>query len=238
MRLQFLYLFIFVLGLCLGCSSGQERSTQKQQASNIPQPLPDFSSINTAEVFVYECGDSLEFTAHVSKDSTWLFLPDTTLKVQPVKAGSGAKYEGNAYLYWSKGDEAILQKPEGSLLTCKTLPEEKAWRAAKLRGVDFRALGQEPGWNLEITKGEQIRFVGNYGQDTVFMPVSTLKIDNQERTVFQAETEAHNLTVEIINKPCTDNMSGFPFPASVSVTVDGQTYSGCGKKIDEIKGRQ
>ncbi len=33
------------------------------------------------------------------------------------------------------------------------------WHAAKLRGVAFRAIGQEPGWLLEMTTGEKILLI-------------------------------------------------------------------------------
>ena len=38
------------------------------------------------------------------------------------------------------------------------------WHKAKLRGVSFRAIGQEPGWLLEITTGTEILLVTDYGE--------------------------------------------------------------------------
>lgn len=88
--------------------------------------MPDFASLNSSDIVHYECGDSLKFRAHITRDSTWLFLPDTTLKVMPVSSGSGRRYEGNAYLFWTKEKEAILQKPRGSFMTCQGIPAENA----------------------------------------------------------------------------------------------------------------
>lgn len=221
---------LIVVFFC-GCSSEEDDTPKDLQKETSQAVLPNFSSVSTSDVFVYECGDSLQFTAHVTSDSTWLFLPDTTLKVLPVSTGSGARYEGNAYLFWSKEQEAILQKPRGSFLTCQAVPQEKSWQAAKLRGVDFRALGQEPGWHLEITNGKHIRYVGNYGQDTVYTPVPDPQTE-QQRTVYQVDTEDHRLEVEIIDKPCTDSMSGFELRSTVSVTIDGTTYRGCGRILN------
>lgn len=216
--------------LLIGCSS-KEDSSEVTQAEISEKALPDFSSIKTENVFVYNCADTLQFTAHVTADSTWLFLSDTTLKVLPVSSGSGARYEGNAYLFWSKEQEAILQKPRGSFMICQTIPQEKSWEAAKLRGVDFRALGQEPGWHLEISEGEQIRYIGNYGQDTVITSVPDPQKE-QQRTVYGAKTEDHELKIEISDKSCTDSMSGFKFPSTVSVTIDGETFEGCGRDLE------
>ena len=36
---------------------------------------------------------------------------------------------------------------------------DDVWHKAKLRGVAFRAIGQEPGWLLEITNGKEIVLV-------------------------------------------------------------------------------
>lgn len=230
MRYKSIILVFLICSGLWGCS-GQSREPKKSKSVTQKQPkLPDFSSISTSNVYAYSCGDSLQFSAHVTRDSTWLFLPDTTLKTLPVKAGSGAKYEGARYIYWSKGDQAILQGPTGPFLTCKMAPKEKAWAAAKIRGVYFRALGQEPGWMLEITKGKRLRYIGNYGKDTVTVVPPKPK-ETQNQTIYQANTNAHKLKVEITDKPCTDAMSGFHFPKSVAVTLDGKTYHGCGRYL-------
>lgn len=215
-----------------GCNTPGKKPGNGKKNKSSEVTNPEFPSIETADVDAYVCGDSLRFTAHVTRDSSWLFLPDTALKLIPQRSASGARFVSGSYFYWSKGDSALLQIPGQTLRSCRTIPREKSWQAAKIRGVNFRALGQEPGWYLEITEGEQIKYVGNYGQDTVFTPVPNPEIDNQKgQTVYQAETETHSLTVEISDSSCTDSMSGFEFPSTVSVTLDGQTYRGCGRSL-------
>lgn len=46
--------------------------------------------------------------------------------------------------------------------------------------------------------------------------------------VYHAITEASDLRVVIEQAPCTDVMSGKPFEATVTVTLNGQTHHGCG----------
>ncbi|NGP88821.1 hypothetical protein G3569_10670 [Aliifodinibius halophilus] len=220
------------VGLCAGCNTEKKSTSAKPDQDSLEIALPDFSSIQTSDVFVYNCGDSLQFSAHVTPDSSWLFLPDTTVKVKSVRSGSGARYEGNAYLYWSKGNEAILQKPRGSFMTCQAVKKEKAKVAARIRGVGFLALGQEPGWRIEITNGEQIKYVGNYGQDTVYVPVPQPVVDKEKnRKTYTTQTEAHSLTIEITDKPCTDSMNGIEYPSTVQLTIDGKTHQGCGEAL-------
>lgn len=221
---------LFSLLLIWGCTTENQHDTDPKKETRTARP--NFESIATENVFVYECADSLQITAHVTKDSTWLFLPDTSLKVDPVRSGSGARYEADSYLYWSKDDEALLQLPQGSLMSCQQIPQEKSWQAAKLRGVDFRALGQEPGWHLDISKGDQITYIGNYGEDTISASTPAPSIDSKDgRTTYKVQTDADTLIVEITEEPCTDPMSGFSFPQTVVVTAGSQNYSGCGRTL-------
>jgi putative lipoprotein len=216
----------------LGCGQNVQQEAQKKNNNEEIGELPRFESIETEQVFVYNCGDTLQFTAHVTEDSTWLFLSDTTLKVMPVKAGSGARYEGSSYLYWSKGSEAILQKPEGSFTTCQSVPQERSWAAAKLRGVDFRALGQEPGWFIEIQKENRLKYVGNYGRDTLIVETPVPERDPQGgRAVYRTNAPRESLELVIVDTPCTDSMSGFDFPQTVTLKVNGETYNGCGRYL-------
>lgn len=215
----------------LGCGQRAEPESNDQSAIKTSE-LPGFESVDTDQVFVYNCADSLEFTAHVTSDSTWLFLSDTTLKVLPVKAGSGARYEGSSYLYWSKGNEAILQKPQGSFMNCQSVPEERSWAAAKLRGVDFRALGQEPGWFVELKKENELKYVGNDGKDTLIVDSPTPEANHQvRRTVYRLKHKQRALKLVIADTPCTDSMSSFDFPQTVTITVDSKTYRGCGRYL-------
>jgi heat shock protein HslJ/uncharacterized membrane protein len=100
------------------------------------------------------------------------------------------------------------------------------------RDRDFRALGQEPGWQLEIRKGAEMRFIYDYGQGTAVTPASREQVDSNTGTrTYHAVTKATDLRVVIVPVPCTDTMSGRPFPATVSVTFNGQTFRGCGEEL-------
>ena len=55
------------------------------------------------------------------------------------------------------------------------------WHQAKLRGVSFRAIGQEPGWLLEITDGSEILLVTDYGQTKTSYPYVEPDVFEEER---------------------------------------------------------
>jgi heat shock protein HslJ/uncharacterized membrane protein len=100
------------------------------------------------------------------------------------------------------------------------------------RDRDFRALGQEPGWQLEIRKGAEMRFIYDYGQNMAVTPASRAHVDSSSGTrTYRAVAEANDLRVVIVPVPCTDVMSGRPFPATVSVTLNGRIFRGCGEEL-------
>ena len=96
------------------------------------------------------------------------------------------------------------------------------------RDRDFHAAGQEPFWRLEIVKGKEIRFT-QVGSADVVTPVPKPTTDPQTGArIYHAVTEANDLRVAIAATSCTDVMSGKSFEATVTITLNGKTYSGCG----------
>jgi hypothetical protein len=97
------------------------------------------------------------------------------------------------------------------------------------RESDFRAVGQEPGWLLEIRNASEIRLITDYGADTAITPVPPAETDSTTGArTYHAVTEAHDLQVLIQPSACTDAMSGEPYETTVTVTLDGRAYHGCG----------
>lgn len=119
--------------------------------------------------------------------------------------------------------------PENSVLREQELAKNDVWHAAKLRGVAFRATGQEPGWLLEITNGEEILVVTNYGQaKESYAYVEPQEDKAARKTVFQIDADTRVL---IEGKPCTDSMSGESFEVTVTVTLGTETLKGCGRAL-------
>jgi len=104
------------------------------------------------------------------------------------------------------------------------------WHAAKLRGVAFRAIGQEPGWLLEMTTGVKILLVTNTGQTKTEYPyVEPEVFQDQRKSVFSVKQDELKVTIEGIN--CTDSMSGEKFEVSVFIEFNGKTLKGCGRAL-------
>jgi len=104
------------------------------------------------------------------------------------------------------------------------------WHEAKLRGVAFRAVGQEPGWLLEITTGAEILLVLDYGENRKSYPWVEPVVFQEERITRYIIDEAE-LTIEIRGQRCQDVMSGEQFEVSVTIIMPGRQLAGCGRAL-------
>lgn len=98
---------------------------------------------------------------------------------------------------------------------------------ARARGVAYRAVGQEPGWLVEITP-EGITATLNYGERIVHVPPVAPSRESGG-ILYDAQTEAARLRLVLRPQPCRDVMSGLAYPDTATLTVDGRTYQGCGE---------
>lgn len=96
------------------------------------------------------------------------------------------------------------------------------------RDDGFRALGNEPAWNLAIT-ADGMRFSVPFDERDVSTPLpSPSEGPTPGSTVYQVTTEGNYLRAVITPEACRDTMSGAPFETSVRVTRDGEVFTGCG----------
>lgn len=185
-----------------------------------------------AQTFVFECAGDYGFVARVETDRAWLFLPGRTVELPRVRSASGAKFAGDDTSFWSKGEEAMLETGAARHNNCKNNRAKAIWEHAKLNGADFRAIGNEPGWHMEISNKNNILLVTDYGQKTFRFHDATVKPEPQNRmTIYKARNENSHVEVVITGEPCTDTMSGESFSATASVRINGKTYSGCGRAL-------
>lgn len=107
---------------------------------------------------------------------------------------------------------------------------DNVWHQAKLRGVAFRAIGQEPGWLLEIKNGEEILLVTDYGSKRQAMPWGEPVVDREERRT-RYVLEDYETVVEIRGERRRDSMSGEEFEVSVTVRQAESELEGCGRAL-------
>ncbi|MFV9616197.1 MAG: COG3650 family protein [Gammaproteobacteria bacterium] len=124
----------------------------------------------------------------------------------------------------------VVQAENKAHETAAAIAKPDVWQAAKLRGVSFRAIGQEPAWLLEISDGEKILLVTAYGQERTVYPYVEPRVNQQQdKTVFSVKGQ--HLEIVIEGKDCSDIMSGEKFAASVFITLNGKQFKGCGRAL-------
>ena len=82
---------------------------------------------------------------------------------------------------------------------CKNNLRKAIWEHAKLNGVDFRAVGNEPGWVLEISNKTEILFTTDYGQSHYnFASTEVTSAAQGLTTIYEGKNNNNNLlTYEI-----------------------------------------
>jgi putative lipoprotein len=181
---------------------------------------------------VYTCPDGYRFSARTRGDSVIVALPERTLTRPRVTSAPGARYERAGAAFSTNGDQANLKTDTALHDECDGVRAATPWEEAALLGVEFRAVGQEPGWTLELDQGRWLRFIGDYGKTHVLTPAPDAVRDTTLGTVtYTARTEAHTLVMVAQETPCRDAMSGDRLSHTVTVRVDGRELRGCGKPL-------
>lgn len=198
--------------------------------------------------YVFTCDDGTRFAARYdapqagSAASATLRFPDVSgdreLRVASDTAASGARYRGRdsagEVTFWEHQGEATLTGTSAPNRTCRPQEAATAWDEARLLGAEYRAVGQEPGWTLEVDEERRLYFVGDYGNTRVGTPApppatETAAAPGANRVTYSVRTEAHTLTVEVVRQECRDVMSGERYPTTAVVRLDGREYRGCGR---------
>lgn len=129
------------------------------------------------------------------------------------------------------GPDRPRPAPESHADTVGTTPTP-VWEAAKQRGVSFRAVGNEPGWLMEITDGDRIRLLLDYADREFVLPNPGPSSDpSASRTVYHVATDSMDVTVTIDALECADTMSDERFESTVTLLVGDRAYHGCGRAL-------
>lgn len=199
-------------------------------SANAELPTDTSAPRQQGDVLAIQC-DDLEFVVEILDQQAWLFLPEFSGSIPQVPSASGNKYEGNNITFWMKGQEAMLNYGKQSYSGCRNNPQRAVWEAAKLRAVDFMAMGNEPGWSLEITDAT-LALVSDYGNKQYQINNAERQIDEQARTTVYRGTDKETvISVTLEAKPCADTMVDRSYETTVTVQVGEQTLHGCGSAL-------
>ena len=210
--------------LCLlsviGCEP-QPSPTEQPRSSTNNQVTTDKQSSN------YICAHLLVKTDLVA-DKLTLTIEDKSYQLSQTDSASGSKYnsQNETVTFWQKGDSASLEFNGQRYSNCEKVTVQQATTKRNSIELPFTARGNEPGWMLRMS-AEQIELTTDYGKNTISLPTPQVKqiLGGYQ---FHTKNDAHSATLNVHKKLCYDSMSGRPFPAYVTLELDGETLPGCG----------
>jgi membrane-bound inhibitor of C-type lysozyme len=194
-----------------------------------PKPKPA-EPIST-RVSLYACPTYGDVIIRYSFGEVALVLKDETIVLPQVEAASGSKYSDEGNLFWEKSPEAQISLHASPTETCMNEPDRAAWVDAWLRGVSFRAQGTLTNWWVEILDGDHITLGLDGGAHRVTAPAEPPSLE-QGRRVYRADSDEGKLTITISPEFCTLPGEKTRYPATVSVTLHDETYTGCGRPAE------
>ncbi|KZX60372.1 hypothetical protein A3709_12345 [Halioglobus sp. HI00S01] len=210
-----------------GCATS-ETHTPTSTGSTSNDFQPDARPI--AQTYVYEC-TGMDFMTRVGPGEMAIWLEDRYLVLSQVRAASGSKYVEGDVMFWSKGHDVLLEVDGIRYSDCSLNPQRAPWEDARRRGVDFRAVGNEPGWVVEVRDGQNILFKGDYGATVLLFP-DPAKSATGNGSEYTAQSGKHSLRLTIEDAFCADTMADIEYPTTVQLVVDGRSYAGCGRELD------
>lgn len=178
---------------------------------------------------VFQCGD-FTFGTRTGIGEIALYLPSGMTVLSQVRAASGVRYQEGDILFWMKGEQAMLSF-DGTLYSqCQRNVEREARDPVERRPVDFRAVGHEPPWLLEIVGDHNINLITEYGQKRLQLP-NPQKTSSSATVSYRASDEENRLAVRLTETRCADTMADKTWPYSVSVWWNSRHYTGCGQYL-------
>lgn len=103
--------------------------------------------------------------------------------------------------------------------------------------LDLRAFGNEPFWNVTISTSDGIVY-GRLGEPELRFPYSvpvSAGWGSAARVWGPVLDPAggHEIEIRVSEEPCQDTMADIVHPMRATVTLDGETLSGCARRLDD-----
>jgi uncharacterized membrane protein len=212
--------------LAAACSGGE-------QLPGFTSGAPSSPGAPHLTTFAYDCEDGRYLVANfpADTDAVWLFLPGGTVQLPRSRADSGARYADEAVSFLVAGERDALLETDGRATACTENRRATLMEDAKLRGVDFRATGNEPGWWMEIGPDATI-LVTDYGQQRdIFATPEPEEDRTARRTTYWATSGGRDVQIVLIGEPCQDSMRGDSFQTTVQIRLGQASLTGCGQAL-------
>jgi len=186
-------------------------------------------------VAAFRCESDVVFDAWRGGDTLRIDFMNNEHILRAVAADGVEHYRGEGMEAWLDDGTALLlvgaRRYECHL-------DESVMQAIE-RGVDYRAIGQEPGWLLEVFADQSFELHYDYGAEVAKFPwVAPRTLDGARK--YAVESAGAQLEIDIAVAPCIDVMSGQPYPDTVTVRYRDASLerelSGCGRPLPALDG--
>ncbi|WP_346795766.1 MliC family protein [Halomonas sp. Bachu 37] len=220
-----------------GCAAPMTNtsSTPATPATNSAPLLPSALFTGGAERFTgWYCQPAEQHLVSAVADNEELRLWSLhgAWHLPPAVVASGARYQQGEISFWNRGEQAQVETPRGQL-QCQQTQTRSALTRNDYPGVMFHGQGNEPGWTVDLAHDRPELSVSlDYGEREFTRDYRIVALDNDSgRVVLESTRPDQSFTLRLEAGACFDGMSGKPYPARVTLTVDGTQYSGCGQGI-------
>ena len=202
-------------------------------AAPAPSPTPDEFPAGVLRAYVWNCADgqTLVMRNLLREKAIAIDFHDGTRRLDQTVSASGARYADSVMSFWTKGSTATLERQGAPAVQCEERRADSLREDARARGVVYRALGNEPGWVLEIGPANQLSWTTNFGQDRYDFEQAQAMATTDGANVYTAQNDAVSLKATIKAERCVDD-GDVEFDHVVTVDTGGQTYHGCGTRLN------
>lgn len=213
-------------------TSGEPAAAQPAAASAAPAPAQpgEAPAEGVLRAYVWECDGGLTLNVRnlYRENAVSVELHEGARKLPLVASASGAKYADETITFWSKGGTATFERKGSPAVRCTEARAKSLLADARLRGVAYRALGNEPGWLVEIGPGTSLSYLAGYGQTHhEFDDVTRSGDDAAGAIVFAGAQGQETIRVTLKRETCIDDMSGEEFAYRALVEFAGKELRGC-----------
>jgi len=185
---------------------------------------PPSSKLHT---YVFACADRSNYVVRTRPGSAWVFRPEGSLQLSEVPGNAGTRFVGEDFELHIQGETAQITEAGAKPKPCRNDRRKAVWERAKLNGADFRAVGNEPGWELLIIDG-RIILTTDYSVTHIEAPLPPAVTDQKTLTTVW---KCNALTVEASARRCRDTMTDTAYESTVTVRLPGKTLHGCGMAL-------
>jgi putative lipoprotein len=237
------------LALCTSLALAMTAGCQRQEPAATEPPAPatpaaaperapavaitgDEVPAGVLRAYVWECADGQRLVMRnlFRERAIAIDFHDGTRRLDQTSSASGARYADAVTVFWTKGSAATLERQGAPAVSCEERRAESLREDARARGVTLRALGNEPGWVLEVGPGSHLSWTTNFGEVRYdFDQARQSATDGAVTYVAQQGTNALKATVR--NAACVDD-GGIEFDHAVTVEFEGQQFRGCGSRLN------